>query len=46
MKSNILIIDDDAEVRSLMSDVLSDEGYATATASNETEAFSCLKNSD
>ena len=43
MKNNILIIDDDAEVRSLISDVLSDEGYATFPVSNETEAFSNLK---
>ena len=43
MKNNILIIDDDAEVRSLISDVLSDEGYTTYPVSNETEAFSNLK---
>ncbi len=43
MKSNILIMDDDAEVRSLISDILSDEGYATYPVSNETEAFSNLR---
>ena len=43
MKNNILIIDDDAEVRSLISDVLSDGGYATFLACNESEAFSILK---
>jgi len=43
MKNNILIIDDDAEVRSLISDVLSDEGYATFLACNEAEASSVLK---
>ncbi len=46
MKNNILIIDDDAEVRSLISDVLSDEGYATFPVSNETEAFSNLKKTE
>lgn len=46
MKNNILIIDDDAEVRSLVSDVLSDEGYTTFPACNEAEAFSVLKKAD
>ena len=46
MKNNILIIDDDAEVRSLISDVLSDEGYATFPVSNEAEAFSNLKKTE
>lgn len=44
MRSNILIIDDDNEVRSLISDVLSDEGYATFVAANGNEAFFHLKN--
>lgn len=43
MKNNILIIDDDAEVRSLIADVLSDEGYATFPVSNESEAFTHLR---
>lgn len=46
MINNILVIDDDDEVRSLVSDVLSDEGYKTAGAANEAEAMSCLKSSD
>ncbi len=41
---NILIVDDDAEVRSLISDVLSDEGYNTRQAANEQEAISQVKN--
>jgi two-component system nitrogen regulation response regulator NtrX len=41
---NILIVDDDAEVRSLISDVLSDEGYKTRHAANEQEAISQVKN--
>ena len=43
MENNILIIDDDAEVRSLIADVLSDEGYATFPVSNESEAFAHLR---
>lgn len=46
MKNNILIIDDDAEVRSLISDVLSDEGYETFPVCNESEAFANLKKKD
>ncbi|MDR2781875.1 MAG: sigma-54 dependent transcriptional regulator [Holosporaceae bacterium] len=44
-KETILIVDDEAEVRSLMSDVLSDEGYATLLAKNEAEAISLIKES-
>ncbi|MCR5224976.1 MAG: sigma-54 dependent transcriptional regulator [Alphaproteobacteria bacterium] len=39
----ILIIDDEAEVRSLVSDVLTDEGYKTEVAADEHEAVSILK---
>lgn len=42
--SHILIIDDELEVRNLISDVLSDEGYSTATAATEQEAMSLIKN--
>jgi two-component system nitrogen regulation response regulator NtrX len=42
---SILIIDDEAEVRSLVSDVLSDEGYVTSVAADEQEAFAFLKKS-
>ncbi|MBR1734680.1 MAG: sigma-54-dependent Fis family transcriptional regulator [Alphaproteobacteria bacterium] len=41
--AKILIIDDDAEVRSLISGVLSDEGYQTYLAANEQEAISSAK---
>lgn len=45
MNSNrILIIDDEAEVRNLISDVLADEGYSTATAATEQEAIFLIKN--
>ncbi|MDR0753245.1 MAG: sigma-54 dependent transcriptional regulator [Holosporaceae bacterium] len=41
----ILIVDDDTEVRTLMSDVLSDYGYKTNTAKNEHEAIAMIKKS-
>ena len=41
--AKILVIDDDAEVRSLISGVLSDEGYSTSLAANEQEAISSVK---
>ena len=34
MKSSILIIDDDTEVRSMVADVLEDEGYSVSQAGN------------
>lgn len=42
-KAKILIIDDDAEVRSLISGVLSDEGYAPTIASNERDSILAVK---
>lgn len=41
--SKILVIDDDSEVRSLMSGVLSDEGYIVQQASNEADAIFQMK---
>ena len=43
MNENVLIIDDEAEVRSLIAGVLSDEGYHTQEASCENEAFAIAK---
>lgn len=43
MSEKILVIDDDNEVRNLISGVLSDEGFEVAEASNESEAFGALK---
>ncbi|MDR3155870.1 MAG: sigma-54 dependent transcriptional regulator [Holosporaceae bacterium] len=40
---NILIVDDEEEVRALMVEVLSDEGYTTTQASNEQEAIGSIK---
>ncbi|MDR1560838.1 MAG: sigma-54 dependent transcriptional regulator [Holosporaceae bacterium] len=39
----ILIVDDEAEVRSLISGVLADEGYNAILAANEQETISCVK---
>ncbi|MDR2723831.1 MAG: sigma-54 dependent transcriptional regulator [Holosporaceae bacterium] len=41
----ILIIDDEAEVRTLMSDVLADYGYDTKSAENEQSALSIIRSS-
>ncbi|GHT97793.1 sigma-54-dependent Fis family transcriptional regulator [Alphaproteobacteria bacterium] len=41
--NNVLIVDDDPEVRKLVADVLADEGYAARVASNEHEAFAHFK---
>ena len=36
---DILITDDEADIRSLISDILEDEGYSTRTAANSTECM-------
>jgi len=43
MNHNILIVDDDSGVRSSLSHVLQDEGYATLTASNGEEALKSVR---
>ena len=43
--NEILIIDDDSDVRALMSGVLTDEGYSVQQAANESEAISQIKKS-
>lgn len=42
MTYNVLIIDDEADIRNLISDVLQDEEYETRVASTDLEAFSML----
>lgn len=42
MTYNVLIIDDEADIRNLISDVLQDEDYETRVASTDLEAFSML----
>ncbi len=39
---DILIVDDEADIRDLISDVFSDEGYNTRTAKNSVSAFEAL----
>jgi CheY-like chemotaxis protein len=41
--SYILVVDDDADLRQNMADVLEDEGYATRVAGSGREALSILK---
>ncbi len=42
MALDILIVDDELDIRELVSGVLDDEGYATRTAANSDEALSAL----
>ncbi|MBI3565452.1 MAG: response regulator, partial [Elusimicrobia bacterium] len=45
MKGNILIVDDDANIREGVSDILDVEGYATAQAGSTAEAVAQVKKS-
>ena len=36
--SQVLVVDDEADIRSLISDILSDEGYGVTVAGNADEA--------
>jgi CheY-like chemotaxis protein len=40
----ILVVDDDADIRSTVADILGDAGYAVAAAANGREALELLKN--
>ncbi len=42
MASEILIIDDEADIRELVAGILEDEGYATRTAGNSDEALEAI----
>ena len=42
MALEVLIVDDEADIRDLVAGVLEDEGYATRTAANSDEALSAL----
>ncbi|MDR0662200.1 MAG: sigma-54 dependent transcriptional regulator [Holosporales bacterium] len=46
MTAHILVIDDEPEVRRLVSDILKDEGYKTQQASNEEEALEIAAHQD
>ncbi len=43
MRKTILIIDDEADIRNLVKEILEDEGYATLTAANSKEAYAVLE---
>lgn len=42
MASDILIVDDEADIRSLIAGILEDEGYETRIAANSAEAFEAI----
>lgn len=42
MTADILIVDDEADIRDLISDILKDAKYSTRTASNSDAAFKAL----
>jgi len=43
MKKTILIVDDEADIRNLVKEILEDEGYATLTAANSKDAYAILE---
>jgi two-component system nitrogen regulation response regulator NtrX len=43
MASDILIVDDEADIREIVSGILSDEGHATRTARNSDEALTAVE---
>jgi two-component system, NtrC family, nitrogen regulation response regulator NtrX len=43
MASDILIVDDEADIREIVSGILSDEGHATRTARNSDEALAAIE---
>ncbi|MGH6817595.1 MAG: response regulator, partial [Methylovirgula sp.] len=43
MASDILIVDDEADIRDIVSGILSDEGHGTRTAKNADEALTAVE---
>ena len=43
MPSDILIVDDEADIRDIVSGILSDEGHGTRTAKNAEEALDAIE---
>jgi len=43
MSNEVLIVDDEADIRDVLSDILSDEGYDTRTASNSMQALESIR---
>ena len=44
--ANILVVDDEADIRTLIEEILSEEGYRVETAGDAAEARECLRTSD
>ena len=42
MAIDVLVIDDEVDIRDLVSDILKDEGFSVRTAANSTQAFKLL----
>lgn len=42
MANDILIVDDEADIRMLIGDILEDEGYESRQAANSTEALDVI----
>jgi two-component system, NtrC family, nitrogen regulation response regulator NtrX len=42
MSAEILIVDDEADIRDLVAGILEDEGYATRTARNSDDALAAI----
>ncbi len=42
MASDILIVDDEADIRELISDILADEGYQTRLAGTDKQALAAV----
>src|SRR5271155_4754372 len=43
MAADILVVDDEADIRELVAGILSDEGYAVRTAADSEEALASLR---
>src|SRR4051812_36619699 len=43
MAADILVVDDEADIRDLVAGILQDEGYAVRTAANSEEALTALR---
>src|SRR3954454_11890148 len=43
MASDVLVVDDEADIRELVAGILSDEGYSVRTAANSEEALPAIR---
>ncbi len=42
MSLDVLVVDDEADIRDLISDILKDEGFSPRAAANSTQAFKTI----